>query len=151
MSRNNEKNFKKQQEFLTNLNNQYTLVCEKLGFPSNVTFTKLEEVNDYLAKKARGEVTQSYVTAGQSSTIDAQTVGSNSEDTRLREDPERLQKLAYAEQLKELQSNEVILQKQLQSLEKKFQLQNTKLKGEIVNIENDCRAIEAKIRQKENV
>jgi len=30
-------------------------------------------------------------------------------------------------------------------------MQNTKLKGEIVNIENDCRAIEAKIRQKENV
>jgi len=74
VSRNNEKNFKKQQEFLTNLNNQYTLVCEKLGFPTNVTFTKIEEVNDYLAKKARGEISQTYITAGQSSTIDAHTI-----------------------------------------------------------------------------
>lgn len=152
VSRNNEKNFKKQQEFLTNLNNQYTLVCEKLGFPTNVTFTKLEEVNDFLAKKARGEVSQSFLTQGQqSSAFDAQTLGSNTEDTRLREDPERLQKKVYEEQLRELQANEVILQKQLQSLEKKFQIQNTKLKGEIVNVESDCKSIESKIRQKELV
>jgi len=127
------------------------LVCEKLGFPTNVTFTKLEEVNDFLAKKARGEVSQSYVTQEKSSAFDAQTLGSNTEDTRLREDPERLQKKVYEEQLRELQANEVILQKQLQSLEKKFQIQNTKLKGEIVNVESDCKSIESKIRQKELV
>jgi len=157
VSRNNEKNFKKQQEFLTNLNHQYTLVCEKLGIPTNLTFTKVEEVNDYIAKRARGEITQTYIAPPQNqnnSTINASITNNNTyntdDNTRLREDPERLKKEAYEDQLRELQTNEIILQKQLQSLEKKFQLQQNKIKGDIVTAESDCRGLEAKIRQKES-
>lgn len=54
VSRVNEKNFKKQQEYLTNLNHQYALVCEKVGIPTSVTFTKPDELNEYLRKNVKG-------------------------------------------------------------------------------------------------
>jgi hypothetical protein len=53
VSRINEKNFKKQQEYLTNLNHQYALVCEKVGIPTSVTFSKPDELTEYLRKNAR--------------------------------------------------------------------------------------------------
>lgn len=56
VSRINEKNFKKQQEYLTNLNHQYALVSEKLGVSTSLTFSKPEELNEYLRKQANGEV-----------------------------------------------------------------------------------------------
>ena len=60
VSKMNEKNFKKQQEYLTNLNHQYKLVCDKIGIPTNFTFAKLEDLNEYLADKAKG-VTQAQI------------------------------------------------------------------------------------------
>ncbi len=54
VSKLSEKNFKKQQEYLANLNHQYTLVCNKIGIPTNFTFAKMEELNDQL-ELIRGE------------------------------------------------------------------------------------------------
>ena len=56
VSRVNEKNFKKQQEYLTNLNHQYALVCEKIGVSTSLNFSKPDELNEYLRKQANGEV-----------------------------------------------------------------------------------------------
>lgn len=53
VSKMNEKNFKKQQEYLTNLNNQYQLVCDQLGVPTTFTFSKPEELNEFFLKKEK--------------------------------------------------------------------------------------------------
>jgi len=57
VSKMNEKNFKKQQEYLTTLNHQYTLVSEKLGIPTNFTFSKVDDLNEFLANKSKDETT----------------------------------------------------------------------------------------------
>lgn len=53
--------------------------------------------------------------------------------------------------IKELQNHELILQRQLQSLDKKYQFKVNKLKTDINEIENNTKDYEAKIRQREQV
>jgi len=53
--------------------------------------------------------------------------------------------------IRELQSHEIILQKQLQSIDKKYQFKISKLKTDISEITNNTSEYEAKIRQKEIV
>ena len=59
----NEKNFKKQQEYLTNLNHQYTLVCDKIGIATNITFTTPVELEEYFENKANPGVVSKVATA----------------------------------------------------------------------------------------
>ncbi len=55
------------------------------------------------------------------------------------------------ENIRELQNHEAILKKQLQSLEKKFQLKTNKTKGEIAEILKSTKECEYKLSQKEQV
>ena len=47
----NDKTFVRQQEYLVALNNQYRILCEKLGVAPSMNFTRSEELNQIISKK----------------------------------------------------------------------------------------------------
>ena len=49
----NEKTFKKQQEYLVALSNQYRIICDKLDISPSLNFTKSEELNQIITQKSK--------------------------------------------------------------------------------------------------
>lgn len=47
----NDKTFVRQQEYLVCLNNQYRILCDKLGVAPSMNFTRQEELNQIIIKK----------------------------------------------------------------------------------------------------
>ena len=49
----NDKTFQRQQEYLVALNNQYRIICDKLGIAPTMNFTRAEDLNNIITKKAK--------------------------------------------------------------------------------------------------
>jgi len=49
----NDKTFLRQQEYLVALNNQYRIICDKLGIAPTMNFTRAEDLNNIITKKAK--------------------------------------------------------------------------------------------------
>jgi len=47
----NDKTFVRQQEYLVALNNQYRILCDKLGVAPSMNFTRQDELNQIILKK----------------------------------------------------------------------------------------------------
>ena len=49
----NDKTFIKQQEYLVCLNNQYRILCDKLGIAPSMNFTRADELNQIVGKRKK--------------------------------------------------------------------------------------------------
>jgi len=150
--RGNEKIFQQQQEYLVSLSNQYRMICDKLGLPPSMNFTRAEELSNIMTKKQKDAKDRQDEISSFKTTAAAQQQSSKSKlekDKSPKEAKESKNLEPTQENIAKLEASIESLQAKTVTLEKDYAKEIATAQNEKQEAANKLKELQAKLKDKE--